>query len=58
MQSGSPSPSLCERTIVDTAAEAALEASPSLNELHKGAHVCFATIAAQRARLPMVDNIR
>jgi hypothetical protein len=31
--------------IIDTAAKTALEAPPSLNELHEGAHVCFAAIA-------------
>lgn len=54
----SPSPRHSEHTIIDTAAKAALEASPSLNELHERAHVCFAAIATQRARFPMVDDIR
>lgn len=59
MQSRSPSsPSPSEHTVIDTAAKAALEASPSLNELHERAHVCFATIAAQRARFPVVNDIR
>jgi hypothetical protein len=42
-----PSPGIpvSDHTIIDTAAKTALEAPPSLNELHEGAHVCFAAIA-------------
>lgn len=39
-----------------TAAKAALEAFPSLEEPHEGACTWFAVIAAQRARLPVVND--
>lgn len=52
-----PQSSAVTHTIIDTAAEGALEAPPSLNECHERAHVRFAAITAQGARFPMVHNI-
>lgn len=44
-------------TFVHAAAEAALEAPAALNELHEGAHVGFAAVAAHRPRLSMVHQV-
>lgn len=44
-------------TFVHAAAEAALEAPAALDELHEGAHVGFAAVAAHGPRLPVVHQV-
>lgn len=44
-------------TVVHAAAEAALEAPAALGELHEGAHVGFAAVAAHGPRLAVVHQV-
>lgn len=45
-------------TLCDAAAEAALEAAASLDELHVRTHVGLAAVAADRAALAVVHQVR
>lgn len=45
-------------TLCDAAAKAALEAAPSLHELHVWTHVGLAAITADRAALAVVHQVR
>lgn len=44
-------------TFVDAVAETALVAATSVDELHVGAHVGLASVAADRAGLAVVDDV-
>lgn len=45
------------RTFVDTVAEATLEATATIHELHVWTHVGFASVAADGTRLTVVHNV-